>query len=120
MEGEAMINFDIDIYMDALGLLQSDKTDIRAEILNQMIQGDPCVEQIGEDLHELAEELFYDPKKVDAIYGDMNCDKILSYVTIGDVTFDYGESEACGDRRICAFLVGCEFDADKWFEENIA
>lgn len=114
-----MINCDINIYMDALGLLNSDKTDVKAEILNQMAQGDPCIDRIGEDLHELAEELFYDPKAVDTKFGDMDCNKILSYMSINNVSFDYGESVASDDRRVCAFLVECDFDGDRWLAENM-
>ena len=114
-----MYDFEITIYEDALSLLLSDKTDIRAEILGQLQQGDPALEFIGEKLRDLCDELVLDTDKIIAKFENQSCDDLMKYISIyeASIAFDYEESEGCGDRRICAFRITCSFDLDRYLEE---
>ena len=53
LDGEGMatdtLSFDVTIYQDALALLLGGKADIRAEIMSQLQQGDPALEDIAND-----------------------------------------------------------------------
>lgn len=112
-------DFEIIIYEDALSLLLNDKTDIRAEILAQLQQGDPAIESIGEELRDLCDELALDTEKIIAKFEDQSCEELMKYISFSeaDITFNYEESVECGDRRMCAFRVACSFDADAYLKE---
>ncbi len=114
-----MIDFDITIYEDALSLLLNDKTNVKAEILGQLQQGDPCLENIGEELRKTCEELFLDTEKIVDRFEEQSCEEIMEYISFSEagISFDYGESVACGDRRMCAFRVACTFDTDRYLKE---
>ena len=114
-----MINFNITIYEDALSLLLNDKTDVKAEILGQLQQGDPCLENIGEELCETCEELCLDTEKIVGRFEEQSCEEIMEYISFSedDISFDYEESEDCGDRRMCAFRIACTFDTDRYLKE---
>ena len=119
MAEEHKYNFEVTIYEDALSLLLSDKTDVRAEILSQLQQGDPCLEDIGDYLRNLCDELVLDADRIIAKYESQSCEEIMKYITFVEagITFDYEESVACGDRRICAFRIACIFNSDKYLKE---
>ena len=114
-----MIDFDITIYKDSLSLLLSDKTNVKDEILSQLQQGDPCLEEVGDRLLELCDELVLDGEKVLEVFEESDCEKLMEYIGFNEsgITFDYEESVACGDRRICAFRVACTFDTDRYLKE---
>ncbi len=114
-----MINFEIPIYEDALSLLLNDKTDVKAEILGQLQQGDPCLENIGEELRETCEELVLDTEKIVGRFEEQSCEEIMEYISFSEagISFDYEESAACGDLRTCAFRVACTFDIDRYLKE---
>ncbi len=113
------IGFEVTIYEDALSLLLSEKTDIRGEILCQLQQGDPCLEDIGEELHDLCEELVVDTDKAMDRFEEQDCEELMNYISFSEagIRFDYSESAECGDRRMCAFRVMCSFDADKYLKD---
>ena len=117
--GEKMIDFDITIYEDALSLLLNGKTDVKAEILDRLQQGDPCLENIGEELRETCEELVLDTEKIVGRFEEQSCEEIMEYISFSEagISLDYEESVACGDRRMCAFRVACTFDTDRYLEE---
>ena len=115
-----MIDFDITIYEDALSLLlNAETTDVRAEILAQLQQGDPCLEDIGEELRETCEELRLDAEKIIDRFEKQSCEEIMKYIGFSQagISFDYEESVACGDRRMCAFRIACIFNADRYLKE---
>lgn len=114
-----VIDFDITIYEDALSLLLNGKTDVKAEILVQLQQGDPCLENIGEELRETCEELVLDTEKIVGRFEEQSCEEIMEYISFSEagISFDYEESVACGDRRMCAFKVACTFDTDRYLKE---
>lgn len=113
-----MINTEITIYQDALGLLLSDKPDIKDEIANQILQGDPCLDNTAAEIYEAAEEAGLDGDKVLTTFNEDSCDHLMKYVTVFEdkITFDYGESEACGDRKVLAFNVPLSFDVEGYFD----
>ncbi len=113
-----MIDFEIPIYEDALSLLLSDRTDIKAEILAQLQQGDPAIESIGEELRDLCDELVLDTDKIITKFEEQSCEELMKYISFSEagITFDYGESVECGDRRMCAFRIACNFDSDKYLK----
>lgn len=114
-----MYDFDITIYEDSLSLLLSDKTDVKAEILAQLQQGDPAIESIGEALQDLCDELVLDTDKIIAKFEEQSCEELMKYISFSEagITFDYGESVECGDRRMSAFRIACSFDLDKYLKE---
>lgn len=114
-----MIDFDITIYEDALSLLLKGKTDIKAEILGQLQQGDPYLENIGEELRKTCEKLVLDTEKIVDQFEEQSCEKIMEYISFSEagISFDYEESVACEDRRMCAFRVACTFDTDRYLKE---
>jgi len=119
MNEKEMHDFEITIYEDALSLLLSDKTDVKAEILAQLQQGDPCLEDIGDELRDLCDELALDTDKIIDKFETQSCEELMEYISFSEagITFDYGESEECGDRRVCAFRIECNFDLDKYLKE---
>ena len=114
-----MYDFEITIYEDALSLLLNDKTDIKAEILGQLQQGDPCLENVSEELCETCEELALDTEKIVGRFEEQSCEEIMEYISFSEagISFDYEESVACGDRRVCAFRIACCFDLDKYLKD---
>ena len=114
-----MCNFEITIYTDALSLLLNNKTDIKAEILAQLQQGDPAIESIGEELYNLCDKLALDTDKIIAKFENQSCEELMKYISFSEtnITFDYEESLNCGDRRVCAFKIICNFDLNKYLKE---
>ncbi len=114
-----MLKFDISIYMDALNLLLSDKTDIKAEIYNQIVQGDPCVEDLETDVWNAAYDKGMDADKVVEIFNDDDLDNLMKYIRYNEstITFDYSESAACCDLKVVAFNIPCEFNIDKYLDD---
>ena len=113
-----MLEFDITIYMDALNLLLSDKTNIRAEIYNQIAQGDPCLESLETDIWNTADDKNIDADKVVEIFNNDDLGNLMKYIHHNEstITFDYGESAACCDLKVVAFNVPCELDIDKYLD----
>lgn len=114
------INFDITIYLDALDLLLGGKTDVRAEIMDQLQQGGPVLEDIADDLYNLCEDKGLDADRLTEHFNEESLEKLMGYISFSEeeIEFDYGESEACGDRRCVAFRVKCVFDAGKYIKEG--
>ncbi len=114
-----MIDFEVCIYEDALSLLLNNETDIKAEILNQLQQGDPCLEDISDTLKNLCDELVLDTEEIIARFEEDTYEELMKYVSFSNenITFDYGESAACGDLRMCVFRIPCKFDAGKYIKD---
>ena len=112
------IRFETTIYKDALSLLLSNKTDIKSDILDQLQQGDPCLESVNDELRDLCDELILDTDKIMTDFEDKSCEELMEYISYkeSDITFDYGESEACDNRKVCAFRIPCEFDVEKYLK----
>lgn len=112
------IETEITIYQDALGLLLSDKPDIKDEITNQILQGDSCLDNTTNEVYEAAEEVGLDGEKVLETFNEDSCSHLMKYVTVFEdkITFDYGEAEACGDRKVLAFNVPLSFDVEGYLE----
>lgn len=124
LDGEGMatdtLSFDVTIYQDALALLLGEKTDVRAEIMSQLQQGDPALEDIADDLYNLCEDKGLDADRLTEHFNEEPLEKLMGYISFSEeeIEFDYGESEACGDRRCVAFRVKCVFDAGKYIKEG--
>jgi len=114
-----MIDFDIIIFEDALSLLLNGKTNVKAEILGQLEQGDPCLKNIGEELRETCEELVLDTEKIISRFEEQSFEEIMEYISFSEagISFDYEESVACGDHEMCAFRVACTFDIDRYLKD---
>ena len=109
-----MINFDSTIYCDALTLLFADKADkdiIKEMVKEQMMQSDYETDQIRSDA-DMGVDLL-------DTFSESSIDSIMKYISVDEdrVTFDYGESQSCGDLRCVAFNVPCSFDYDNWKKE---
>ena len=116
---EDTINFEITIYQDALALLLGGKADVRAEIMDQLQQGDPALEDIADDLYDLCEDKGLDADRLTEQFNEESLEKLMGYISFSEeeIEFDYGESEAYGDRRCVAFRIECVFDAGKYIKE---
>ena len=112
------MNTEIPIYQDALGLLLGDKPDIKDEITNQISQGDPCLDNMTDEIYEAAEKAGLNGEKVLVTFNEDSCSHLMKYVTVFEdkITFDYGESEACGDRKVLAFNVPLSFDVEGYLD----
>ena len=116
-----MINTETIIYMDTLSLLLSDKTNIRGEIYNNLLQGDDYVfDNIIRDLEDYAEELGLDPDITRDVFDNLDVEVLMNFITHDEnkITFDYDESINCGDHRCVAFDIPITFDEKKFFESN--
>lgn len=116
-----MINADVNIYMDALGLLLSDKTDIREEIKSQLQQGDEMFfDSIRDGLQDEAEDKGIDADKITDAFIEDSVDELMKYISFNEenITFDYPESEACGDLKVVAFRIPCDFDSDRYIKDK--
>jgi len=118
-----MANVDVTIYMDALGLLLSDKTDIKSEIYNQIVQGDDYfLDQIRDELRDDAEEAGMSVSQIDELtdkFAEDDIDTLMKYITFeeSDITFDYEESAAGGDLKVVAFRIPCQFDTNRYIDD---
>ena len=114
------INFDITIYLDALDLLLGGKTDVRAEIMDQLQQGDPVLEDVADDLYDLCEDKGLDADRLTDCFNEESTEKLMGYISFSekDIEFDFGESAACDDRNCVAFRIKCVFDAGKYIKEG--
>ena len=112
------IETEITIYQDALGLLLSDKPDIKDEVTNQILQGDPCLDNTTDEVYDAAEKAGLEGEKVLVTFNEDSCSHLMKYVTVfkDEITFDYGESEACGDRKVLAFNVPLSFDVEGYLD----
>ena len=112
------IRFETTIYKDALSLLLSDKANIKSDILDQLQQGDPCLESVSDELHELCDELILDTDKIMTDFEEKSYEELMEYISYdeSDITFDYGESEACNNRKVCAFRIPCNFDVERFLK----
>ena len=114
-----MCSFEIQIYMDALLLLLSDKIDIRAEILTRLQEDDFYLESVGEELRSACDELGLDTDGIITKFENRPREELMEYISFSeeDIAFDYEESAKCKDRRLCAFRIGCDFDLDGYLED---
>lgn len=113
-------SFDIPIHMDALSLLLGGKTDIRAEIIGQMRQGDACLDEIKDELYDAAVEKELDGDAAMEAFEEESCEAIMQYISFSEenIKFDYEESENCDDRSCVVFRIPCEFNLGKYLEDN--
>ena len=123
-EDDTFAFVDVTIYEDALCLLLNGKPNIKDEILNQMQQGDPCMENFGDEIREEAETLVMQGQNLNVEiimngFDEASCEDLLSYVEFDEdkIKFDYGESEACSDLKVVAFSVPCKFNVSRYIRE---
>ncbi len=109
-----IIGFDSTIYCDALTLLFSDKADIKEMVREQMQQSDFETDQIRSDTDM--------PVDLLDVFSEASIDSLMEYISVDEerVTFDYSESQTCGDLKCVAFNVPCGFDIDSWSKEVAA
>ena len=118
---DCMLSFECPIYLDTLSLLLSDKTDILSEVKGQIMQGDPCMDYIKDDLLEKTEEDDkIDVNNLETIYDDDDINTLMKYITYDEngIEFDYGEAYACDDRRLGVYKIPCFFNATKYIQER--
>ena len=113
-----MEGFDVVIYMDALSLLLSEKTDIKEAVINQLNQEPDVLEELELAISDAADEVGLDCDKVWEDFMEADIKELMSFIIIkeNDVTFDYDESAACEDLRVVAFNIPCDFDVDKYIK----
>ena len=116
-----MINTETVIYMDTLGLLMSEKTDIRAEVYNNFCQGDDYVfDKIKDEIMALADEKGDDVDAAMRAFEDADIKTIMNYISVDEegIAFDYDESVNCGNRRTAAFAIPIKFDEEKFYKSD--
>lgn len=119
-----MYEVDITIFMDALGLLLSEKTNVKDEVRGQLQQGDDWFfDQISENIQEEAEKAGFNEANVEKLLDKFTNDEIetiMNYISIDEnsITFDYGESAACDDLKCVAFCVPCKFDTHRYITDS--
>ena len=88
--------------------------------MSQLQQGDPALEDIANDFYDLCEDKGLDADKLTDRFNEESLEKLLEYISFSeeDIEFDYGESEAYGDRRCVVFRIKCAFDAEKYIKEG--
>lgn len=108
------ISFDIPIYTDAISMFEyatgnnPGHYDVVDAVVSQILQGDPVIESIAEELNER--------------FGDGAADHLddidlKDYITYtGTCEIDY-EEMAAGDSDLLVYRVSCEFDVDKYAEK---
>ena len=114
-----MIKFDCNIYMDALGLLLSDKTDIKTEILAQLQQGDECINDVTNDIYDISDRQNTHVEPYINHFENDSCENLIQYISFDEntITFDYEESSACENLRVVAFRIPCTFDTEKYITD---
>lgn len=119
-----MCEVDITIFMDALRLLLSDKTDIKAEVRGQLEQGDDWFfDQISGNIEEEAEKAGLNEANTQKLLDKFTEDAVeslMNYISIDEekITFDYGEAAACEDLKCVAFCVPCKFDTHRYITDS--
>ena len=108
--------FNVAIYMDALSLLQSEKTNIEGAVINQLNQNSDVLDELELAISDAADEAGLDYDKVCEDFKEADIKELMPYISIkeDDVTFDYDESAACEDLRVVAFNVPCTFSVDEY------
>ena len=119
-EAEAPISFDAYIYLDVYYMLW-EKTNIREQVKSRVEQGDAFLEEISERLYDMCEEKDLDPEDVVERFEDETAEKLMEYISFKeeDVSFDYDESGECCNLRTVAFLIPCEFDAERYLKNLV-
>ena len=90
-----MIKADVIIYIDALELWLSDKTNIKDEIYNQITKGDDYfLNQIREGLRDEAKESGMSISQIDQLidkFAKDNASTLMKYITFDKdkITFNY-------------------------------
>ena len=114
------VPFDCVIYCDTLSLLNSGKADILGMVSEQLIQGDPCLDDIKDNLLGLAEERGVSESATETLFVDAPTEDLMLYVSYDKerIEFDYSESESLNDRRMAAFRIPCQFDAGRFLYDN--
>lgn len=116
-----MINVEITIYMDALGLLLSDKPDIKATITDRLLLGnDKFFDDLLKELKATAEKQHLNQENLTQIFQSDPVDTIMSYLNFkeSDIRFNYGATLCCSDARTVAFAIPCTFDDEKYIKDK--
>ena len=116
-----MEEFDVLIYMDALSLLQSEKTNIEEAVINQLSQEPDALDELELSISDAADATGLDYDKVWEDFMEADIKELMPYITIKEnsITFDYDESAACENLRIVVFNVPCDFNVDKYIKSII-
>ena len=122
-----MIKADIVIYIDALELWLSDKTNIKDEIYNQIAKGDDYfLNQIIKGLRDEAKESGMSVSQIDQLidkFAKDDADTLMKYITFDKdkITFNYNKSVDHNNLKIVTFRIPCTFDSHRYMNDtNIA
>ena len=117
-----MIDIDVNVYLDVMDLLDHG-TDLEKDAEDCIRAGDDWFfESVGRDIENYAEELGLDPDAASEYFYGLEPEKIIAYINIdkSGACFDYEESEACNDRRVCAVAVPVRFNEVAFINDNRA
>lgn len=113
-ERKEPICFDVSVYTDATTMFdyatdpKAGRYDIVAAVVDQIMQGDPVIESIEEEINE---------RFGDGAADHLNDIDLKDYITYtGACEIDY-EEMAAGDSDLLVYRVSCEFDLDKFTKE---
>ena len=115
-----MIKADVIIYIDALELWLSDKTNIKDEIYNQITKGDDYfLNQIREGLRDEAKESGMSISQIDQLidkFAKDNTSTLMKYITFDKdkITFDYDKYADHNNLKIVTFRIPCTFDSSRY------
>ena len=115
-----MIKADVIIYIDALELWLSDKTNIKDEIYNQIAKDDDhFLNQIREGLRDEAKESGMSVSQIDQLidkFAKDNASTLMKYITFDKdkITFDYDKSADHNNLKIVTFRIPCTFDSGRY------
>lgn len=115
-----MIKADIVIYINALELWLSDKTNIKDEIYNQIAKGDDYfLNQIRKGLRDEAKESGMSVSQIDQLidkFAKDNTSTLMKYITFDKdkITFDYDKSADHSNLKIVTFRIPCTFDSSRY------
>ena len=113
-ERKEPIEFDIPIYTDAISIFEyatgnnTGHYDVLDAVVSQIMQGDPVIESIAEELNER-----FGDDAADHL-GDIDLKDYITYTGVCEI--DYEEMAAV-DSDLLVYRVSCEFDADKYARE---
>ena len=119
-----MIKADIVIYIDALELWLSDKTNIKDEIYNQIAKGDDYfLNQIRKGLRDEAKESGMSVSQIDQLIDKFtkdNTSTLMKYITFDKdkITFDYDKSADHSNLKIVTFRIPCTFDSHRYMNDT--
>lgn len=104
-----MINFDVNIYLDPVYLLQA-IPDVATEVFYAYEQTDYYSDRIVTDLKDMYEDDF------DTMLEHSSL-SFVDYINVltDDVSYDFEETEE--SIRNVSFLIGCEFDDEQFISD---